>query len=79
MNLGETVICCDLEGAFYVGASLCRLCVPSVFGARVEFDVDASHIFPQSVLATITLIGSVVDVGAAKDCTGVRQNFPSAP
>ena len=48
MSLGETVISCDLEERFYEGASLCRLCVSSVFGERAVFGMDASHIFPQS-------------------------------
>ena len=60
MNLGETAISYDLEGHLYVGTSLHGPCVPNVFG------VDASNIFSQDVLATNTLIGSVVGAGAAK-------------
>ena len=42
---------------FYVGVSLCRLCVLNVFGARDGFDVDASHVFTKGVLTAITLTG----------------------
>lgn len=37
-------------------------CVPSVFGGRAGFDENMSHVFPQGVLATITLV-----VGGAGD------------
>lgn len=70
MNLGETVISYDLEGHLYVGTSLCGLCVPNVFG------VDASHIFSQDVLATNTLIGSVIGAGAAKAWTKCESQLP---
>lgn len=29
--------------------------MPNAFGGRAEFDVDASHIFPQYALATVIL------------------------
>ena len=54
-------------GCFYLGASLGRLRVPSVFVVRAGFDVDASHIFPQC--CTLYLIRSVAGVGRAKACT----------
>ena len=67
MNLGETVICWDLESffclfvlfcfVFYGGTFLCRLCVPSVFGINGAFDVDASHVFPQVLLLPAILMG----------------------
>ena len=50
VNLSETATYCGLECVSYVGASLYRPCVPSAFGGRAGFDVDASHIFPQGVL-----------------------------
>ena len=56
MNLGETSTVV-LKGCFYVGASVCRQFVSSVFGVRAGFGMDASHIFPQSVLGGIPLIG----------------------
>ena len=41
--------------------------------------VDTSHIFPQNVLAAITLIRSVIGVGEAKaQAQSVRQDFLSA-
>ena len=47
----------------------CVDCVlSSVFGTRADFDVDTSHIFPQGVLATVTLIGSMVGAGGCKTC-----------
>ena len=51
-----------LKGYSYVGASLYKLHVPNAFGRRVGFDLVASHIFPQGVLAAITLV-----VGGAGD------------
>lgn len=60
-------------------ASLCRLCVFSVFGARINFDMDASHIFPRCVLVTITLIADVIGVVGFKPVQGMRQDFFSVP
>ena len=57
MNLGGTVTYGGLEGCFYVGVSLHRLCVSSVFGAVAGFGMDFSHVFPQGVLAIIPLMG----------------------
>ena len=61
-SLGETVTYFVLEAVSSVGASSCR---PSAlpFGGRSGFDEDASHIFPQGVLAAITLVGGVVVMG----------------
>ena len=59
----EKVIYCGLEGVFYVGASLCRLCDSNIFGENaIIYGMDASHVFPQSVLATIPLIEDVIGV-----------------
>lgn len=49
--------------------SLSRLCVSNIFGVRAGFDLDTRHIFPQGVLATVTLIGGVVAVRGSKGCT----------
>lgn len=59
MNLGELspVV---LKGCFYMGAFLYRLCESNMFGVRIVFGTDASHIFPQSVLSIIPLIVGVV-------------------
>ena len=56
MNLGELLPVVILKVYSDVGASLYRLCVPSAFGRRAEFDMDTSHIFPQDVLGAITFI-----------------------
>ena len=42
-----------------MAVSLCRLHVSNFFGGRAGFDVDASHILPQGVLAAITLVGGM--------------------
>ena len=66
-----------LKVCFYVGESLCRLCVSSVFGVRSGFDMDTSHIFsPQGMLAVITLIGDLVGVGRPKACAGCEVGLP---
>ena len=66
-SLGETVTYFVLEAVSSVGASSCR---PSAlpFGGRSGFDEDASHIFPQRVLA-IPLIGRVTGVMISRACT----------
>lgn len=53
----------------YVRASLCRLHVPTVFSRRAGFDMGAHHIFPQGVLAPVTLVGGVAADGGARTCT----------
>ena len=59
-----------LKGRFYVGVSLNRLCVPSVFV------VDTSHIFPQGVLVTISLVGRVAGVEGTRVCAGCEAELP---
>ena len=44
-----------LNRYFYVEASLCRLHV-QYFWCKRSFDMDASHVFPRSVLAVIPFI-----------------------
>ena len=51
-------------------------CVPSAFGGRAGFDVDISHVFPQCVLAAITLVGSGVGDGEARTGTGCEAGLP---
>lgn len=36
--------------------------MPDIFGTRAGFGMDASHVFPQGVLVTVSLIGYVVCV-----------------
>lgn len=52
-----------------MGAPLCRQHVLNVFGIRAGFDVDTSHIFPQGMLASITLTVDVVGVRRPEACT----------
>ena len=40
----------------HVGLSLYILHVPTAFGGRAGFDLNISHVFPQSVQAAITLL-----------------------
>lgn len=49
MTLTKRVNYYSLEGVLYVGASLCRLCVSSIFGMRAGFIMNAK----QSVLTVI--------------------------
>ena len=49
--------------------SLCRLHVSHFFGGRAGFDVDASHILSQGVLAAITLVGGMAYDGETRACT----------
>ena len=65
-----------LKGYSYVGASLCRLCLPSAFGGRAGFDVDTSCIFPQGVLTTVTLVGGVAGDGGARACARCEAGLP---
>ena len=54
----------------------CVDCVlSSVFGLRADFDADTSDIFPQGVLATVALIGSVAGVGGRETCAVCAVNF----
>ena len=46
------------------------------FGGRAEFDVDASHIFPQSVLAAITLVADGAGDEGASSHTGCEVRLP---
>ena len=57
MKIGERVTYCSLEGVSLCGSMIYSLRVPSGFGERAEFDVNTSHVFPQGVLAAITLVG----------------------
>ena len=71
MNLGETFMYFGLlNGCSYVRASLCRQHVPHAPGGRVGFEVEASHIFPQGVLAAITLVRGGAGDGGARPCAG---------
>lgn len=62
LNLGETVIYCGLEELFLHGNIPISLHYSDIFGARAVFGADASHIFPQCVLAVIPVTGDVITV-----------------
>ena len=62
---------CGLEGVFLCGSV--PILFSSAFGERAGFDIDASYIFPQSVLAAIILVG-----GGAGD-GGVRNGARCEP
>ena len=66
MKLGETVTYPGLEEYPCVGMSICSPYLPSGFGGRAGSDVSMSHIFPQGVLAAITLVGGGAGYGGAK-------------
>lgn len=53
-----------------MGVSPYRLCLPSAFGERAGFDVDAGHIFSQGVQTAVTLVGGVAGAGGTRACTG---------
>ena len=55
----------------YVGALLYGLHMPCGFGGRAGFDVNRSHVFPQGVLAAITLLG-----GGARDGARCEPALP---
>ena len=39
-----------------VGASLCKLCVPSGFDGRAGFEMSTGPVFPQGVLSAVILV-----------------------
>ena len=65
-----------LKGCSFVGRSLSRLCLPSAFGGKAEFDVNAYHIFPQGVLVAITLLGGVAGDEGARACAKFEASLP---
>lgn len=46
------------------------------FGGRAEFHMDAGHIFPQGVLAPLTLVGGEARDGVARSRTGCEAGLP---
>ena len=46
----------------------CVDCVSNIFGSRAGFGMDASHVFPQSMLAVIHFARDVVDVVVFRIC-----------
>ena len=56
MNLGERVTYCGFKWIFLHGSVPIQT-LPNPFDGRTRFEMDTSHIFPQGVLAAITLVG----------------------
>lgn len=54
--------------------SYCRQHVPNLFGVR--YGKDARHVFPQGVLATLTLVGGVASVEIARACAFCEVGLP---
>ena len=50
--------------------------MPNAFGRRAGFDVDASHVFPQGVLAAIALVGGGAGDGGASAGARCEIGFP---
>ena len=69
MNLGETATYCCLEGIFLCGNIPVQTASAQCLW-RAGFDMEASHIFPQSVLAAITLVGGGAGDGMASAGAG---------
>lgn len=49
-----------------MGLSLYRLHLANAFDGTAGFDMDASHVFPQGVLAAVTSAGGGAGVGEAR-------------
>ena len=60
----------------YVGVLVYSLSVPSGFGGRAGFDMNTSHVFSQSGLAAITLVGGGAGVGWARARTRCEVGLP---
>ena len=55
-----------LKGCPCVRVSLRSMQVPGGFDGRSAFDVKTSHVFPQCVLATISLVGTEAGYGVVR-------------
>ena len=71
MNLGETIIYCNLGGLFFTWEHPCVAC-PSLafFEVRAVLSMDARRLFPQCMLTIMSLMGSVTDVMVSRACAG---------
>ena len=67
----------DLKRCSYV-EWLHTECVPSVFGGRAVLDVSISYVFPQGVLAAVTLVGGGLEVERLELVPSVRRDFLSS-
>ena len=76
MNLGEKFLYCSLEGVHLSGSVLMSTaCVQYLYG-KTDFDVDFSYVFPQDMLATITLTVSVAGVEGCNVCAECETGLP---
>ena len=64
-----------LKGCPYERATLYSLCVLSGFDGRAGFDVNSS-LFPQGVLAAITLVGGRAGDGGARAIARCELGLP---
>ena len=53
-------------------------CIPGAFSEKSRFDVDTSHVFPQSLLAALTSSGVRLEMERLELELGMRPGFPSA-
>ena len=60
------------KACFNVAVSQCKPHVPNSFGGMAWSEVVASHIFPQVVLAVVTLVGHWTGDGGAGTMTEVE-------
>lgn len=79
MKLGEPVSYFDLEAVSFVEVTLYSLCVPSGFGQSAGSDISMNHVFPQGLLAAITLVGGGARDGRSRARALMSQGFSSAP
>ena len=76
MNSGETVTYCRLEWLFLcVDIAIQTVCAQCLWWESWIWH-DTSHIFPQGVLAAITLVGGGAGDGGAKAGTGCEAGLP---
>ena len=61
-----------------VRVSLYSLCVPGGFDGRTGFDMNTSQIFPQGVLAAISMVGGETGDAVTRTRASLSQGFPSA-
>lgn len=60
----------------HMGASLYKLHMPNASGGKAELDIDSGHIFPQGVLAALTLVSGRTGDWGARASTGRDLGFP---
>lgn len=83
MNIAETFTkhlpvfaYCGLEEVFLFESSLMSTAYAHAFGGKARFYVYSSHIFPQGILATVTLVVFIAGEGEARACAGYELGLP---